>query len=78
MNEKYELVATTSPKLNYDTLCKIFLNKDPNAFADETKDFEKNTEEYSTLFLDEQVKPVNCFIASLMRSGNTFFRRLLE
>ena len=46
--------------------------------SDEIKTFEYLADNNHPLYLDESVKVPKIAFASLMRSGNTFFRRLAE
>lgn len=55
---------------------KLFLSRDLE--STEIQAFEKLYHENGAMFLDEQVEIPHICFASLMRSGNTFYRRLIE
>jgi hypothetical protein len=74
----FQMEIDTATPLNFDMLQRILCNKDRNALVDETQHFEENFEKYGPVFLDKKRKPVTVFIASLMRSGNTYTRKMFE
>jgi hypothetical protein len=75
-NKKFVLETIDAPKLNFEELESLFLRTDQE--AEEIKAFENTIKEWGPLFLDEKKPVPRVYIASLMRSGNTFFRTLLE
>jgi len=55
---------------------RIFLSKETD--TEEIKQFEEITAANRPMFLDETINTPKIAFASLMRSGNTFYRRLFE
>jgi hypothetical protein len=71
------LANDVSPKLNFETLKKIF-TMEANAECEEIANFERVVNEYGSVFLDGQTEVPQVFFASVMRSGNTLSRKLME
>lgn len=76
LNEKKELDTVSAPVLNYEKLLNLFQSKDFE--SNEIKEFEQLVKENGSMYFDKtcEVPPI-CF-ASIMRCGNTFYRRLIE
>jgi len=55
----------------------MFLSKDDQELVEEKKDYEQKINAYKELFFDGEECP-RVVLGSLMRSGNSLFRRLLE
>jgi thiol-disulfide isomerase/thioredoxin len=74
-----KLHNTVSPRLNYDMLQRIFrLDLAHAAESDEVHMFEKLVNENGSLMLDESREVPQVYFASVMRSGNTLSRKLME
>lgn len=62
--------------MNYSHLSSILASKEID--SDEIKTFEYLADSNHPMYLDGSVQVPKIAFASLMRSGNTFFRRLVE
>jgi hypothetical protein len=76
LNEKRQMCRVSAPLLNYNNLIKIMLSNQQD--SNEVMEFESLVNEHGTMYLDETVKTPKVAFASLMRSGNTFYRKLVE
>lgn len=56
----------------------MLLRKDFNLADEDIKSFEENYEKYGSVYLDGESKVPQVIFSSLMRSGNSFFRRTIE
>jgi hypothetical protein len=76
LNDKREIDVVTAPTLNYDHLISMLLGKDTQ--SDEIAGFEQLVQENGSMYFDKKCEVPPIAFASLMRSGNTFYRRLIE
>ena len=71
----------SAPTLNYGKTVELFkvkIGEASEAQLKEIEEFETVVKSHGSMNLDQKCEVPQVLFASLMRSGNTFFRKLLE